>query len=165
PAAGLNARSSVLRLLLSLLLSGNAWALWVHARFVTAPRGPNAFTLPGVVSAESVGLVDRPAVAWAEGLPRRGRAGERLVVLQSQACPTENFTNPTGVLERLYLRLGHAAFRARVVALGVPQPRYVTVPVVHLRPVLATLRPGQAIDLDTSCRDVFADAWHELERH
>jgi len=163
-AAGRNGRASVRGLLLTLLLAGNAWALWDLARFVTAPRGPNAFTLPGVVSAESVGLVDRPAVAWAEGLARRGRAGERLVVLQSQACPTENFTNPTGVLERLYLRLGHAAFRARVVALGVPQPRYVTVPVVNLRQVLDTLRPGQVIDFDTSCRDVFADAWHELER-
>jgi len=164
-AAGRNARASVRGLLLTLLLAGNAWTLWELARFVTAPRGPTAFTLPGVFSAESVGLVDRPAVAWAEGLARRARAGERLVVLQSQACPTEGFTNPTGVLERLYLRLGHAAFRARVVALGVPQPRYVTVPVVDLRHVLGTLRPGQAIDLDTSCRDVFADAWHELERH
>jgi len=38
-------------------------------------------------------------------------------------------------------------------------------PVVDLRAVLGTLRPGQVIDLDTSCRDVFADAWHELERH
>src|SRR5439155_13673805 len=106
-AAGRNARASVRGLLLTLLLAGNAWTLWELARFVTAPRGPTAFTLPGVFSAESVGLVDRPAVAWAEGLARRARAGERLVVLQSQACPTEGFTNPTGVLERLYLRLGH----------------------------------------------------------
>src|SRR2546427_10940872 len=110
----------------------NVWGLWGLARFVPAPRGPNAFTLPGVFSAEGVGLVDRPAVAWAEGLARRARAGERVVVLQGQACPTESVTNPIGVLERLYLRLGHAAFRARVVALGVPQPRYVTVPVVDL---------------------------------
>ena len=164
-AAGRNGRALVRGLLITVLLAGNVWALWGLARFVTAPRGPNAFTLPGVVSAESVGLVDRPAVAWAEGLARRGRAGERLVVLQSQACPTENFTNPTGVLERLYLRLGHAAFRARVVAFGVPHPRYVTVPVVDLRHVLGTLEPGQLIDLDTSCRDVFAPAWRKLKRH
>ena len=164
-AAGRNGRASVRGLLIAFLLAGNAWALWDLARFVTAPRGPTAFTLPGVFSAEGVGLVDRPAVAWAEGLARRARAGERVVVLHGQGCPTENLTNPTGVLERLYLRLGHAAFRARVVALGVPHPRYVTVPVVDLRHILGTLEPAQVIDLDTSCRNVFAAAWRKLNQH
>jgi len=39
------------------------------------------------------------------------------------------------------------------------------VPVVDLRHVLGTLEPGQLIDLDTSCRDVFAPAWRKLKRH
>ena len=163
-AAGRNDRAPVRGLLIALLLAGNAWSLWDLARFVTAPRGPTAFTLPDVFSAEGVGLVDRPGVAWAEGLARRARAGERVVVLHGQACPTETFTNPTGVLERLYLRLGPGAFRARIVALGVPQPRYVTVPVVDLRHVLGTLRPGQVIDLDTSCSGVYAAVWRKLEQ-
>jgi hypothetical protein len=104
-----------------------------------------------VQSPEGVGMVDRPAIAWAEELARRAAAGERVVVLHSQACQTENVTNPVCVLERLYVRLGHERFRARVVAVDVPDGRYVILPVVDVHTVLGSLAPGQLIDLDMAC--------------
>ena len=43
--------------------------------------------------------------------------------LHSQGCPSGNFTNPVAVLERRYLRRGHDAFPARVVAIAAREPR------------------------------------------
>src|SRR5262249_44544995 len=141
-AAGRVAPVRVRWLLVALLLAGNTYSLVDLTRFASAPRANVAFTLPGVSSAEGVGLVDREVVFWAEGLARRARMGERVVVLQGQTCPSENLSNPVGVLERLYLRVGHAAFREHVIGLGAPGPRYVTVPVTALPSVLDQLTPG-----------------------
>jgi hypothetical protein len=137
--------------LLALLLAGNAWALVDVVRFVQAPRGLYPFSLPGVESPEGVGTVDREAVEWARVLAVRARAGERVVLLHSQACPSEDVTNPAGVLERLYVSLGHETFRDRVVAVEVAGPRYVTVPVVDVRATLDTLVPGMIVELDGTC--------------
>jgi hypothetical protein len=147
---------------MALLLVGNVWALVDAARFVSAPRTDVAFTLPGVKSDEGVGLVDRPLMAWVEELAKRARAGDRVIVLQGQYCPSENFTNPVGVLERLYLRLGHEMFRSRIVAVATDEPRYVTVPVVDIRTVLDTLAPGEIVDLDRTCSESMTDVWEAL---
>ncbi len=148
--------------LVVLLVAGNGWAIFDAVKFASAPKVDVTFSLPGVRSDEGVGLVDRPIVTWAEGLGRRAQAGERIIVLQGQACPSESHTNPVGVLERLYLRLGHEAFRDRVVGVATREARYVTVPVVDIRSVLDTVEAGAIVDLDATCFNAMADVWQQL---
>ncbi|MFN8545020.1 MAG: hypothetical protein U0807_12570 [Candidatus Binatia bacterium] len=162
-AAGRSAPPRVRAVLVALLLAGNVWTMIDLATFARTPPASRAFSLPGVASAEGVGVVDRPAVRWAEALVRRARAGGRIVVLHGQQCPCEDVTNPAGVLERLYLRLGHETFARQVIAVGVEGPRYVTVPVVDVRTVLDTLAPGQLVDIDSTCRAAMGEAFRELE--
>jgi hypothetical protein len=156
------APGSVRAALLALLVVGNAWAIVAGVHFMQAPRGAYPFSLPGVVSSDGVGTVDREAVAWTRGLVERARAGERIMMLHSQACPSENMTNPAGVLERLYVSLGHETFRERVVAVEVAGPRYVTVPVVDVRTALATLVPGMIVDLDGTCESTMQETMDAL---
>jgi hypothetical protein len=145
---------SRLRLGLSaLLLIGNAWSLVHLARFMRSTRPPQ-YSLPAVESVESVGWIDRAAIAWAEGLAGRVLAGERVVVLHSQHCPSENFTNPAGTLERIYLTVGHARFVESVLALPTPRCRYACLPLRSMEATsaeLGRLEPEQAVDLDTTC--------------
>ncbi len=159
--AGLRTAPPVARgLLLALLLAGNAWALRDLAVFLRQSH-PVGFSVPGVASPEGVGLVDFAAVSWAQGLGTRAGAGERVVLLHSQWCPTESLTNPVGVLERLYLTLGHERFVRSVTALAVPC-RYVCLPLpseADFPAHIATLAPGQRIDLDETCREQMA---HQL---
>jgi hypothetical protein len=143
--------------LAALLLAGNVWTLAEGIRFTHTPQ---PFSLPGVQSAEGVGVVDRPAIAWADRLAARARDGERVVVLHGQMCPTEDVTNPVGILERLYVTLGHDVFRSRVLAVGFADneesARYVTVPVVDVRTAVDTLSPGTIVDLDRACAEKMA---------
>src|SRR5262245_10509174 len=151
------------RALLAVLIAGNVWTLVDGVRFATATLPTPVYSLPGVESADGVGTLDLAANAWAESLAARAQAGERLVLLHGQVCPSEYLTNPVGVLERLYLRLGHQRFRERVVAIASARPTYVTVPVVDLREALGQLTPGTLVDMDTLCASEMVDPLHALE--
>jgi hypothetical protein len=137
---------SIRTVLVALLLAGNVWTLADGIRFVRAPRAASPFSLPGVQSAEGVGRVDPASVAWADRLVARARQGERIVVLHGQMCPSEDVTNPAGLLGRLYIALGYDAFRSRVLGVadagGARAARYVTVPVIDVRTALDTVTPG-----------------------
>jgi hypothetical protein len=139
--------------LVALLAAGNAWALAQLVAFTrddTLPR----YSLPAVASIESVGWIDVASIAWADELAARVLAGERVVALHSQECPSENFTNPQGVLERIYLRVGHERFAESVVAFPIPVCRYACLPLPAPQVVMAELGTtglGQTIDLDTAC--------------
>jgi hypothetical protein len=145
--------------IIALLLVGNAWALRQLAVFIR-DAAPMRFSLPAVVSQEGVGMIDVPDIAWAEGLAARAAAGERIVLLHSQACPSENMTNPTAVLERLYLTLGHERFVRSIVAFAAPAGcRYVCLPLpppADFPRIADTLVAGQRVDLDTSCQEEMA---------
>jgi hypothetical protein len=136
------------------LAAGNVWALVHLARFMRDTKQPQ-YSLPAVESVESVGWIDRAAIAWADELARRVRSGERVVVLHSQNCPSENFTNPAGTLERIYLTVGHERFVESVVALPAPNCRYACLPLPTMDAALAELGrlvPEQIVDFDTSCK-------------
>jgi hypothetical protein len=144
--------------IIALLLVGNAWALRQLAVFMR-DAAPLRLSLPAVESGEGVGLIDVPAIAWAEGLAARAAAGERIVLLHSQDCPTEDFGNPVGTLERLYLALGHERFVRSIVAFAAPGCRYVCLPLpppADFPRIADTLVAGQRVDLDTSCQEKMA---------
>jgi hypothetical protein len=104
-----------------LLIVGSVWQLVNLARFVATPfpRTPEqfAFTLPYAHS--QVDYMVSPAIVdWTEELIARAGRGERLLLVYNLDAYDENITNPSGVLERLYLRLGHDAFVRSVLVFG-----------------------------------------------
>jgi hypothetical protein len=131
----------------ALLVVGSAWQLLDLARFVAKPfpreSGRFAFTLPyshsQVDYMMSVEIVD-----WAEELIERVERGERLVLAYNLDAYDENLTNPSGVLERLYLRVGHDAFVRSVLVFGSHACRQSTClpvrPLAELEPALDELR-------------------------
>lgn len=119
------------RALVALLLAGNVWQGMNLRQFVRTPfpSSDQAFTLPYVQSLEGVGLVAFPYVEWSRDLRARVEGGERLLLLYNFGCYHENFTNPAGVLERLYLSLGHERFAQSVFVFGSVNCRYDCLPI------------------------------------
>lgn len=134
------------RALVGLLLLGNVWQGVNLLRFVRTPfpRDGLGFTMPYVHSFEGVGLVVFRYVDWAEELRARVEQGERLLLAYNFACYHENLTNPVGVLERLYLSLGHERFVRSVFVFGSQPCRYSCLPIRPLKdlgPFLDGIRP------------------------
>jgi hypothetical protein len=133
----------------ALLVMGSAWQLLDLARFVATPfpreSGRFAFTLPYSQSQVDY-MVSVEIVDWAEELVERVQRGERLVLAYNLDAYDENITNPSGVLERLYLRVGHDAFVRSVLVFGSHDCRQSTClpirPLVDLEPALDELRRG-----------------------
>lgn len=83
-------------------------------RFETQPMYP----IPGMLGGEGAGVVDPPAVRWVNEIVGRVRAGQTVVLLDDPTCYPENWTNPIGVPERLYVQLTAAEWRDRLYALS-----------------------------------------------
>jgi len=134
-----------------LLVVGSAWQLVDLARFVAIPlpRAPGqfAFTLPYSQSQVDY-MVSVEIVDWAEELVGRVQRGERLVLVYNLDAYDENLTNPSGVLERLYLRVGHDTFVRSVLVFGSHPCRQSTClpvrPLSELPAALDELRRGGA---------------------
>jgi hypothetical protein len=154
-------------LLLPFLCLGNIWSLEHMRRFMRDER-PARFSLPAVESIESVGMVDIANAAWVDELATRVKAGERVILLHSQACRSENVTNPEGTLERLYLSVGHRRFTQQVVAFPKAVCRYVCLPlpsVEAVRSELAALPTGTIVELDMRCHDTMRPELDALRSH
>lgn len=153
PAMGRGAR----RAMLALLLLGNVWQ-WVDlSRYLGRTFGDGVgVTLPFVESPEAAGFVDFAQVRWADTLLARARAGETLLLIYGHDCQTESMTNPTGLLERLYLQLGHAAFVRQVYAFDDVACTYACLPVhprAELPAFLAHPPPRTAAYYDRGCEE------------
>ena len=85
--------------------------------------------MPYTYSRDGVGSVTFPHVDWARDLRQEVDAGHRLLLLYNLDCYPENFTNPSGVLERLYLGLGHERFVDSVFVFGSRACRYCCLPI------------------------------------
>ena len=75
----------------------------------------------------------------------RIEAGERLLLLYNFSCYLENITNPEGLLERLYLSLGHERFVRSVFVFGSLPCRYSCLPIRPLKDfgtLLDDIRPN-----------------------
>jgi hypothetical protein len=133
------------RAFVALLLLGNVWQGVNLAQFVHRPRAEIEFPMPYMSSSEGVGLVSHAEVDVSRALLARVEAGERILLLYNFSCYAENLTNPQGILERLYLSLGHERFVRSVLVFGSSNCRYSCLPIRPL-PELATfldgVRPG-----------------------
>jgi hypothetical protein len=133
------------RAFVALLLLGNVWQGVNLAQFVHRPRAEVEFPMPYMSSSEGVGLVSHTQVDVSRALLARVEAGERILLLYNFSCYAENLTNPQGIIERLYLSLGHERFVRSVLVFGSSNCRYSCLPIRPL-PELATfldgVRPG-----------------------
>jgi hypothetical protein len=133
------------RALVALLLLGNVWQGVNLAQFVHGPRAEVEYPMPYLASNEGVGLVVRSDVDTSRALLARVKAGERILLLYNFSCYAENMTNPQGVIERLYLSLGHERFTRSVLVFGSQNCRYSCLPIRPLHELaifLDGVRPG-----------------------
>jgi hypothetical protein len=105
----------------ALLVGGSLWQVGDLVRFVRTPfdRGPerSVFTMPYSHSQADY-MVNLETVDWAEDLIARVERGERLLLVYNLDAYRENITDPSGVLERLYVRVGHDRFVDAVLVFG-----------------------------------------------
>ena len=76
------------------------------------------------------------------------------MLLYNLGCYSESFTNPVGVLERLYLGLGHERFVQSVFVFGSERCRYSCLPIrpqAEFSSFLQTLPRETAAYYDTEC--------------
>jgi hypothetical protein len=137
-AARPRARAAVI----ALLLAGNIWQLadvWRWSREPIRPLGSDqAWTLPFTENVLDYYVPFFP-VDWYRELRDRVDAGQKLLLLYNLTSYDENNTNPTGVLERLYLHLGPERFAASVLVFGSDRVRWNELPVRPLADVPAAL--------------------------
>jgi hypothetical protein len=79
---------------------------------------------------------------------RRARGGERLLFAYNLLAYHENLTKPAGVLERLYVSLGHEAFVEAVSVCGSSACRHTCLPIhppSELEPFLDGLAAGRPL--------------------
>jgi hypothetical protein len=127
------ASPSTRRALVGLLLFGNVWQAANLVHFVRTPQGNIGFPMPYMTSQEGVGVVTFADVDGSRALRMRIEAGERLLLLYNFSCYLENITNPEGLLERLYLSLGHERFVRSVFVFGSLPCRYSCLPIRPLK--------------------------------
>jgi hypothetical protein len=77
---------------------------------------------------------------WYLELRRHAERGEKLLVLYNLSAIAENHTNPAGLLERLYLSLGHERFVESVYVFGSVSNRLTDLPIRPLTAVRAFVR-------------------------
>lgn len=119
------------RLLISVLLVGNLWQGAELVRFIRSPLPARrqVYVLPFLQARDTVGSVFVPEIDWFRSLRRRAERGERLLLLYNFDCYPENYTNPVGILERLYLSLGHERFVRSIIVFGSQPCRYSCLPI------------------------------------
>jgi len=134
------------RVIVVVLLAGNLWALADLVRFARTPWEPaNAgavFTLP-FVSSQLDYMLWPTHVDWVLEMERRIDAGQTMLLVYGLDAYDENYSNPDGILERLYVRLGHRRFVESVVVFSSVPCHHDCVPVrplSELEPYLDQLR-------------------------
>jgi hypothetical protein len=164
PASAHGARGRAL--LLALLVAGNVWQMGDLVRFVREPRADRGWTMPYTFS-QSDYMVPFAEVDWAAEMAQRVERGEKLIVVYNLDAYTENHTNPTGVLERVYLRVGHRRFVDSVFVFGSTTCRYDCLPIrplAELPDVVDAIRPGGPIDPAT-VSVYYTQELHRTSRH
>jgi hypothetical protein len=120
------------RLVLGLLLAGNVWQLvdtwrWSRQPLDQEAKG-NDFPLPFAHTTLDF-VVPFGAVDFAHAIVREVMDGKKVILIYNLWSYEENMTNPAGVLERIYLALGHDRFMESVLVFGSQTVRYNTFPV------------------------------------
>jgi hypothetical protein len=118
--AGLRERAwlrPVAAALLAITAAAQLTALARHSATLRFDAGA-LFPIPGMGGGEGAGIVDPPAVRWANEIVRRVRAGETIVLFDDVTCYPENWTNPVGLPEQVYLQLTPTEWRDRLYAIS-----------------------------------------------
>lgn len=120
------------RILVVLLLGANLWQLAATARWAREPLVPPGrdwgYSLPHVYSSVEQ-MVPLLSVDWYHALRADVDAGRKVLVLYDLSAYDENHTNPSGVLDRLYLHLGHRRFVQSVLVFGDTPCRWNCLPI------------------------------------
>jgi hypothetical protein len=107
--------------LIAVLLLGNGWQLadtWRWSREPLGRHGTGAdFPLPYTQTTLDY-VVPFALVDWAHDMAADVARGRRLILVYNFGSYDENATNPTAVLERLYLTFGHPKFFQSVFVFG-----------------------------------------------
>jgi hypothetical protein len=131
-----------------LLLAGSVWQVAGLVQFARQPRPAVSWALP-YAHAQVDFQVVRFGAEWADEMASRVEAGETLIVIYSLGFYAENATNPTKLLERMYLRLGHERFVDSVLVFGATPclPNCLPLrPLSEIDDVLDRIRPGGPIE-------------------
>jgi hypothetical protein len=140
--AAWRARPRTAWLIVGLLLVGSVWQLADTVRWSRRPLNPgddSDFTLPFVTSSLDYDVQFLP-VRWYLEMRDRVDSGMRVLVLYNLSAYDENATNPAGVLDRLYLHLGHQRFVDSVLVFGLQKQRLGVLPIRSVSAIGATLR-------------------------
>jgi hypothetical protein len=118
--------------LLGLLVVGNLWQMADTLQFNRGPLDKQGkgwdFTMPFVHTTVDY-MVPFIDVDWYLELRARADAGDKLLLVYNLSSYEENHTNPSGVLERLYLHLGHTRFTSSVFVFGSMPCRWNCLPI------------------------------------
>jgi hypothetical protein len=105
------------RAIVAVLVAGVIAQIGSFVAFASWPRPAVDFPLPYTHS-EADYMVVRPPIDWATRMSEDVLAGDTLVVVYGRFAYDENATNPTAVLERVYLHVGHDRFVRQVHVFG-----------------------------------------------
>ena len=126
-------RTPIAPLLVALLVMGNAWQLWATVQWARRPldaRGARdwSYTLPFTHTPLYPGGVDAVAgldsqvarllVDWHGEMRAELANGRKILLIYNLLSFDENASNPAGIIDRLYLGLGHARFQESVFVFG-----------------------------------------------
>jgi hypothetical protein len=139
-------RRALRPLIVLALLAGNVWqVIGLHAFYASSPSQRDRQTLP-FVQARGDYVVHPELTAAAREVQAWVESGGGAVLLYGLSAYPENTTDPAGVLERLYVGLGHERFLSSVFVFGAVRCRYDCLPVRPLDDaarVLEDLRLGR----------------------
>lgn len=131
-------RVSLRPALLALLVAGNLWQLAGTLRWASTPldadRTGLVFAMPYThtplhPAGNLDSLVPVLSVDWLAEMRTDLEHGRKLVLAYNLSSYDENATDPAGVIDRLYVGLGHEAFHDRVFSFGRQSVRWATLPV------------------------------------
>ena len=114
-----------------LLVAGNVWQLFDMAAFMRVPVREREHPLPHTFSQADY-RVPTGEVEWCHAMRAKVEAGETLVLVYNFDAYPENTTDMAGVLERLYLALGHRQFVESVFVFGDTSCRYDCLPIKRI---------------------------------
>ncbi|MGR3218664.1 MAG: PA14 domain-containing protein, partial [Candidatus Anammoxibacter sp.] len=100
-----------------LLIFGSVWQLLHLLHYVEKPVYTRRHPMPFTYSQADY-FVQSAEVNWCLEMRSRVDSGEKLILVYNLLAYPENSTDPAGVLERLYLYLGHDRFMRSVFVFG-----------------------------------------------
>lgn len=129
--------------LLIILISGSVWQFIDLGKYTSVAVHKRHHSLPYTSSADY--NVQPQYIAAANHLYDMINQGKRIILIYNYHTYQENTTDPGGMLERLYLKLGHEKFKDNILIFSDKFERYSSVPIIPITEVHATLNDLQVM--------------------